>query len=159
MRNMLLSAFLFLSVGSSGAVTAAVPDRQQAVNEIRAILDGQREAHIKGDADYMASLIRDKLHITSAGESVVLTKEQIREGRNQIYAKFKFTVREVQPPIIHVADSGDMAWAVSVTVAKRVDDTAPVYSTDIKNASVLVFEKVNGKWWLSAIGESIKPVR
>ena len=52
-----------------------------------------------------------------------------------------------------------MAWAVSVTVAKRVDDTAPVYSTDIKNASVLVFEKVNGKWWLSAIGESIKPVR
>jgi ketosteroid isomerase-like protein len=158
-RDTLLSAILFWSLGISGVIAATDTERQQAVNEIRALLDGQLKAHINGDANYMASLIREKLHIATAGESVVLTKEQVREGRSQAYAKFKFTSKDVQQPIIHVADSGDMAWAISVTETRRVDNNSPAYSNGVRNASVLVFEKAKGKWWLTAIGESIKPVR
>lgn len=111
-------------------------------------------AHCDGDAARMAALAAPEGRYLGQGAFDLLTPDDIRARFRGVFDRLDYHAYEdVEPPVIDVAASGDLAWA-TVEVRARGSVRASGEAFDDQWAWVMLARRVDGAWRNAGIAAS-----
>lgn len=114
-------------------------------------------AHCRGDFDMMADLSSPKTTIANRGEVTEVSQEETREMFESIFEQIQYsTYRDIETPVIRVADSGDIGWAI-VNVHTDGQEKASGTPFSYQWAWVMLAEKRDGEWVYSGNASNVAP--
>lgn len=166
MDSFVRRAALLVIVSTSGACAPAVA-RRTAGDEAadRAVLlrlhAEQRTAHLERRAELLVASQADTLWNVSAGRVSPSPRERARNSFQAYFDASTFAAwDDLAPPRISISPDGRMAYVivekrVHVTIA-RPGGGAPVVER-VRYAWLSVYEKVDGKWLMTAIASTERP--
>ncbi len=103
-------------------------------------------AHCLGDAELMAELSAPTTVVASRGDIVEPTRESMRERFTSVFERVNYeSYVDLKPPIIRIADSGDIGW-ITVNVRARGSVHGSDASFDDQWAWIMLVEKIDGVW-------------
>ncbi len=116
-------------------------------------------AHCRGDAAMMADLSSPSTIIANRGEITMVTQEEMRSTFTTVFENVEYSAyRDIETPIIRVADSGDIGWAV-VNVLTEGQEKASGREFSHEWAWVMLAEKRDdGVWVHSGNASNTVPV-
>ncbi len=139
-----LTAFIFI----------ASCDQNDKEGDRQLLLDSneiQKIAHLENDAAMLVSQIADTMIQVAGGEVKKASNEQVKDRFTNYFDKVKYRRwDDLQPPIIEIASSGDLA---TVTVHKVIE-TKPMNTHDslyreTTFAWTAIYKKYSGQWKIS----------
>jgi ketosteroid isomerase-like protein len=131
-----------------------------AVAEILRSHEMDREDHLRGDAAHLASRLPPEYISVADGKLKRETREAtLKQFQDYFTGRKHRAWEDVEPPVVHVAPSGDMAWAI-FRVRSRYTDTKPDGSRqdgEFVCAWTSTYEKSDGQWWMTSVTSTFEP--
>lgn len=129
-------------------------DPSQAETEILQIHAADRAAHLRGDAADIAPRIAQEIVVVDEGKIIRDTRAQHVKHLEEYFNRVQNSSWEdTEPPVIHVSRDGTMAWAIfhvhSAYLAAKPDGTKE--AGGFKGAWMSAYEKIDGKWQMTAV--------
>jgi ketosteroid isomerase-like protein len=151
MRLSFLVLLLFAALSQSALSQHADPDTLK--DEILRIHASDLAAVVRGDASDIASRLAPEIFSVDGGHIDRLTREELlRHVADSFNAAQHRAVEDLEPPVVHVSTDGTMAWAI-LRCRYGYDGTNPngkVESASSTSASLVIYEKIDGKWLATA---------
>jgi hypothetical protein len=121
----------------------------------------QRAAHLQHRADLLVAGQADTLWNVSAGRVSAGPREPMRASFQAYFDASTFAAwDDLAPPRIHISADGRMAYVI---VEKRVHVTitpsggGPAVTQRVRYAWLSVYEKIDGRWQMTAIASTDRP--
>jgi ketosteroid isomerase-like protein len=128
--------------------------QQQAEQELRALHQADRRAHLSHDVKALVAHAAESLIDVRDGKVQRLTREQIRERFAEYFRRANFIAwDDVEPAIVRASPDGRLGWMI-VRVHIAYDEKLPsrkVRRTDSVLAWMAAYEKRNGEWIMTAV--------
>ena len=153
---------LFLAVPLLATLLSNRPaaEPSESVQEILRSHERDREDHLRGDAADLTSRLPAEYISVADGKLKHLTREGTLKQFQEYFASRKHRAWEdLEPPVVHVAPSGEMAWAI-FRVRSRYTDVKPDGSRqdgEFVCAWTSTYEKRDGKWWMTSVTSTFEP--
>jgi hypothetical protein len=148
-------------VSSCRATPQADPDRRRAELEaLRAILEMDRQAHLRTDAPALVSNLADTLVDVADGEISFQTRDEVEESFAAYLDGAEYRVWEdMEAPIIRLSEDLTMAWvARRVRVARdEPDGEGGTRRSQFVGAWISTYEKRDGEWKMTAVASTFAP--
>lgn len=128
--------------------------------KIDTILQAQRQAHLRTDADLLVEHIAENLLSVDAGQVTPQSREEIRQMFASYFEGALYHAWEdLEPPVIRVSSDGSMAWVVRrVRVDREEPDGAGGRRRrEFTSAYTSTFEKIDGEWWMTSVCSTFEP--
>lgn len=143
-------------------VQLRLPPNSDGIAEILHSHEMDREDHLRGDATHLASRLPAEYISVAEGKLKHLTREDTLKQFQQYFAGRKHRAWEdLEPPVVQVAPSGDMAWAI-FRVRSRYTDLQPDGSRqdgEFVCAWTSTYEKRDGQWWMTSVTSTFESQR
>jgi len=125
-----------------------------AAGQILSQHERDRADHLRGDAADLASRLPDEYISVADGKLTRETREATLKKFQEYLAHRKHKAwDDLEPPVVHVSPSGDMAWAV-FRVRSQYVDTKPDGSQapgEFVCAWTSTYEKRDGRWFMTSV--------
>jgi hypothetical protein len=149
--------FLLWILGSS-FLCAADSDLAHDRESLLALHARERQAHLKGDADLLASGVADQIVSIEYGKVELLSREELRRQFAQRFAQVKYSSWDnVVEPIVSISPDGHMAWIVIQVKARLSDVSGPRAGQPrgFTSSWISTFEKRGGDWQMVGISSGV----
>ncbi|MEO0421313.1 MAG: hypothetical protein AAF184_03185 [Pseudomonadota bacterium] len=104
-------------------------------------------AHCEGDAAMLGALSAPIMMVISDGQLTDATSLDVQRGFEQLFTRLDYQrYEDLRPPVIEVADSGDLAWVAVEVRARGTVRSAPDDTFDDRWAWVMLARKEKGDW-------------
>lgn len=144
-----IGSILFLaSLSSAQASSLRCSTGEEAAEELRAIHEAARRAHLEGNAELMAPGMADQMVVVSNGDLSVNPKEKMIAFFRGYFAKVQYLEwSDAAPPIVHVSPDGRTGW-MAVKIRARLLDRAKPQAGEkkFKSSWISTFERVGCDW-------------
>ena len=137
-----------------------IPPRIADMAELLRLHQQQKTAHMTNNADLFIEMFADSVTQLIRGNALPRTRAENLERFKTYFASFKFQEWEdIKPPVIKISKDGTMATKI---VEKRVCgsytyDDGKVEKDHTVFAWLEVWEKIDGKWKVTAVASTDKP--
>ena len=142
------------------ASMGASSDPEAETARLRALHQRDIEAHLKGDAEWLAGHSSDSFFSVDRGEvSFPSAAEREAMFRSYLGATTFTEYRDLREPVVRVSDDGSLAWmAVQVKVAgAQKDASGGERPLEFVSAWVMLYEKRDGEWVRAGVASTFKP--
>lgn len=114
-------------------------------------------AHCLGDAELIARLSTPEVLLATRGELVTATRDEVLAQFRSLVGRLDYTAyTDLRPPVITVAESGDLAW-LGVNVRLQATALASQERIDQQWAWVMLARKSQGQWLHAGNASSAAP--
>jgi ketosteroid isomerase-like protein len=121
-------------------------DHTNEINELLSIHQQDRQAHFKTDVTSAISFFDDPYYYVRDGGIHQLSPEKLEPMYTNYFEGAKFHEwDDLEQPIIHVSDDGNMAWVIEhfrIRLSREGEETEQVS----EYAGITIYEKKSGKW-------------
>src|SRR5262249_12296928 len=131
---------------------------QSEKDQVLALHEQARKAHLQGDAALLADSVADQLVSVQAGEGETLSRDELRRQFEDRFRKVKYSLWEdVLPPSIHVSSDDKMAWMVIQIHARYRERNGETLGEEheFRSSWIATFEKQQGRWRMTAISSGV----
>ena len=113
-------------------------------------------AHCLGDAEMMATLSAPSSVIAGRGDVSIVPREDTRRMFTSTFERWDYHgYHDLRPPIIEVAESGDLGWVTVNVRAEGISTSDGSTFSDVW-AWVLLAKKIDGAWLQAGNASSIR---
>lgn len=155
----LLTAVLLLGLSLFQGRGASTPD---ATAQILRIHELDRGDHMRGDAAGLASRHAANFVSVAGGKVAHETREEaLKHMQEYLGSRTHHAWEDLEPPVVHVGPSGDMAWAV-YRVHSRYTEKKPDGSKqdgEFVCAWTSTYERLEGRWLMTSVTSTFEPAR
>jgi ketosteroid isomerase-like protein len=152
MRSILCAFVMLVGVVFASQSPIAIP--KDATARILRMHELDREAHLRGDAEDIASRLSDRIVVVSEGNITTESKEKMHERFVTTFRRTKHSAWEdVETPVVRVSQDGTMAWGV-FNVRSRYLETAAdgkQKSVDVIMSWLCTYEIREGHWLMTGV--------
>ena len=135
--------------------------RPDGAAEILRSHEMDRQDHLRGDAAHLASRLPAEYISVADGKLTHETRASTLKKFREYFAGRKHRAWEdVEPPVVEVGPSGEMAWAI-FRVRSRFTDTRPDGSHEDGEfvcAWTSTYEKRDGQWRMTSVTSTFEPL-
>jgi ketosteroid isomerase-like protein len=145
---------LAATLSSSAAGSDLGTDRES----LSALHARERQAHLKGDAELLATEMADQVIEVENGKVTVRTREGMRQRFAHYFSQVKYSFwDDVAKPRINISPDRQMAWVVIHVRAGLTDVSGPHAGQprEFQSSWISVYEKQGAKWRMVGISSGV----
>lgn len=159
---MKLFRILLLIVGCYMTAAASTSTVERDTQSLLAMHARDRQAHLKGDADLLATGMADPFINVAHGKVETIPREQMRQHFAQYFGQVKYSSWEDSaPPKVFVSPDGQMAWMV-IEIKARLSDRSGAQAgieREFISSWIATFEKQHGEWRGVGISSAVEDIK
>ena len=140
-RTMGMITILLFIIGCSNN------EQARAQKDVSVLVQEMANAFRKQDTEFLLAHFPNEVLFIESGVIKTLSKDQMRNAKQQQFAIGNYEIENLQKPRITVSSDGKTAYVATQFAVKLTPNVNPTNTAQAKVASLLIFEKRNGRWY------------